>query len=101
MNNEQIPSSYSLDCLKDLLDKIQYKIVMHNDDWTPVLYVMQILDYVFEYPNKKIEDKIMEIQENGRAVIMSCSMKKAYQMIQIVEKQNKIYGYPLHVTVEM
>lgn len=101
MNNGQVQSSYSLDHLKDLLDNAKYNVVMFDDDVTPVEYVVQILAIIFGYPNEKIPDKIMEIQEKGSAVVLSCSMDKAYKTVELVEKQNKNLGFFLQVTIEI
>ena len=50
-----------------------YKVIMHNDDFTPMEFVVEILIAVFRKELQEAERLMMMVHENGRAVVGSYS----------------------------
>ena len=48
-----------------------YKVIMHNDDFTPMEFVVEILIAVFRKELQEAERLMMMVHENGRAVVGS------------------------------
>lgn len=85
--------------LMESLNK-KYNVIMHNDDITPMEYVICILVDVFEKDFVHAMDEMLKIHTQGSLVIGTYDMVEAYEKVEKVEDLNTEYGMDLLVTVE-
>ncbi|EFD00967.1 ATP-dependent Clp protease adaptor ClpS [Hungatella hathewayi] len=78
----------------------QYKVVMYNDDFTPMDVVVEILIDVFRKNYEEAVAIMMTVHKGQRAVVgvysYDIAMTKAARAVKIAREQ----GYPFRVEVE-
>lgn len=77
-----------------------YKVVMHNDDFTTMEFVVSILVGVF---NKKIEEanKIMiDVHKKGKGIAGIYSYDIAVSKLNTAMKISEAEGFPLKLSIE-
>ena len=77
-----------------------YKVIMHNDDFTPMEFVVEILIAVFRKELQEAERLMMMVHENGRSVVGSYSYDIAVTKVREASDWAKEEGYPFRMTVE-
>jgi ATP-dependent Clp protease adaptor protein ClpS len=91
---EELELSLSLD------EPEQYKVVLHNDDYTTMDFVVEVLVKIFHKSIEESEQLMLKIHKSGKAVCgvytYDIAQTKVYQVRQLA-KQN---GYPLLATFE-
>mgnify|MGYP000373217726 CR=1 FL=1 len=45
-----------------------YKVILINDDYTPMDFVIVILEKIFKKTNKQAEDIMVEVHETGKGI---------------------------------
>lgn len=78
----------------------QYKVVMHNDDYTTMEFVIEVLTQIF---NKKIEEanKIMlEVHKAGKGIAGIYSYDIAMTKAGTAMSWAKEEGFPFKLSVE-
>lgn len=78
----------------------QYKVVMHNDDYTTMEFVIEVLTSIF---NKKIEEanKIMlDVHRAGKGIAGIYSYDIAMTKVGTAMMWAKEEGFPFKMTVE-
>ena len=90
--------------LEEIKEKVteppMYKVLIHNDDYTTKVFVVEILTAVF---NKSIEEAtqlMWQIHRNGIAVCGIYPYELAETKINIVTKVARENGFPLKTTME-
>lgn len=78
----------------------QYVVIMHNDDFTPMDFVVDILMNIFQ---KSYEDAVrimMEIHKGTRGVVGAYSYDIAQSKSEKAMSLAREEGYPFRITVE-
>ena len=78
----------------------QYKVVMYNDDFTTMEFVVSILLHIF---NKKIEEanKIMfDVHKKGRGIAGIYPYDIAVSKLNTTMRISESEGFPLKLTIE-
>lgn len=78
----------------------KYKVVLHNDDKTPMDFVIVQLMQVF---NKDIQDAYnitMQVHNNGKGIAGLYSKEIANTKINEVHQAARQFNYPLTLTAE-
>ncbi len=77
-----------------------YRVVMHNDDFTPMDFVIDILVQVFQKPAAEATQVMLDIHNKGAGTAgvytYDIAMSKSYQVHRLAEDQR----HPLRCTVE-
>jgi ATP-dependent Clp protease adaptor protein ClpS len=77
-----------------------WKIVIHNDDFTPVDFVIQILMQLFDKPANEAIAMTMYIHEKGKVTVglftKQVAQTKVIHVLRIAEQN----GHPLLATAE-
>ena len=60
-----------------------YKVIIHNDDFTTMDFVVEVLKTVFYYSNEKAESLMLQVHHANKAINMA-----------------REKGFPLRLTVE-
>jgi len=91
---EEVETSLSLD------EPIQYKVLLHNDDYTTMDFVIEILMGIFHKSLVESEQIMLNIHRVGQAVCgrytYDIAQTKVYQVKQLAKKS----GFPLLATLE-
>ena len=78
----------------------QFSVVLHNDDFTTMEFVVMVLCVVFKKSEAEAEELMMRVHKNGQAVAGVYSydipMTKAQKATRMA-RENK---FPLRLTVE-
>lgn len=89
-----------LDDMEELTDN-PYRVVLHNDDVTPIPFVAFILLEVFELNKDNAVRKIMEAESKGASTIMSgCGFDEANKKVGKADSICEKEGYGLKFTIE-
>ena len=78
----------------------QYRVLFHNDDFTTMEFVTQVLQQVF---NKAVEEAValmMKVHREGHAVVGVYSYDVAMTKAALATVQARREGFPLHITCE-
>ena len=77
-----------------------YKVTLHNDDYTPMDFVTEILKTIFRKSPQDAEAVMMKIHEEGKGVAGTYSHEIAEQKAIETTAQARSQGHPLNCTVE-
>lgn len=79
----------------------QYKVVMYNDDFTPMDFVVEILEMIFKQEPQEAVELMMRVHTEGQAVVgwyfYDIAMTKTQEAIHLARQK----GYPFQVKVEL
>ncbi len=77
-----------------------YKVIMLNDDYTPMDFVVQMLKEVFHHPHAKAVDTMLQIHNQGAGVCGVFTRDVAETKIVIVSNCARQNEYPLQMLME-
>lgn len=78
----------------------KYKVIVLNDNATPMLFVVELLQDVFRMDPKTATEKMLEVHYKGRAICGIYLRDIAEAKTAQVEKTARSRGYPLAATFE-
>ncbi|MFZ0256666.1 MAG: ATP-dependent Clp protease adaptor ClpS [Gammaproteobacteria bacterium] len=78
----------------------EYKVVLLNDDYTPMNWVIELLEEHFAKPSEVAVDLMMEVHLLGRGVAGIYSKDIAETKAAIVNDLSRMRGYPLKTLTE-
>ena len=83
------------------LDEPQmFKVYLHNDDYTSMDFVVEILMGIFHKTHAQAEQIMLQIHEKGKAICGVYSFEIAQTKAQQVKQKAKQNGFPLLATIE-
>lgn len=77
-----------------------YRVIMHNDDFTSMDFVVEILMDIFHKEEAEAQRLMLMVHESGRAVIGAYPYDIAVTKVQTALGLAKEQGYPFRMTVE-
>ena len=77
-----------------------YKVIMHNDDFTTMEFVMMVLKSVFRKNAIEAEQIMLTVHQSGKAVVEYYSYDMANSKSQKAMRMAREQGFPLKLTVE-
>lgn len=78
----------------------KYKVVMHNDDFTPMDFVIYILVDIFNKKEDEAYKIMMTVHKGGKAVVGVYSYDIARTKAEIAMDAAREEGFPFKITVE-
>jgi len=78
----------------------KFKVVMLNDDTTPMDWVIEILIAIFKHSTETARDLTLQIHNDGSAVVGIYSYEIAEQKAVETINASRDRGFPLTVKVE-
>jgi ATP-dependent Clp protease adaptor protein ClpS len=84
----------------DIAYPSRYKVVIFNDDSTPIDYVIQLLIEVFNKDLDGAKDITIRIHEKGKGVAGIYSYEVAEQKVSECELLNRYHGHALQIELE-
>ena len=85
---------------EDIKRPKKYKVVLHNDDFTPMNFVALLLKLVFNMSDEKAWAITLNVHEKGRGIAGVYSKEVAETKCYKVNETAKAYGHPLKSTFE-
>jgi len=77
-----------------------YKVVLHNDDYTTMEFVVQVLESVFHKHPAEAYQVMMHVHVHGRGVCGAYPLEIAETKVATVHDLARERGYPLHASIE-
>lgn len=77
----------------------RYKVIMHNDDFTPMDFVVMVLCTIFHKQLPEAEAIMLGIHKTGKAVVGVYSFDMAASKVQKTTLLARDNNYPLSVTL--
>ncbi len=77
-----------------------FAVVLHNDDFTPMEFVVYVLQEIFHHPSDRAEQIMLSVHKEGMGIAgvyrLELAEQKAYDTV-VLAKENQ---YPLKITIE-
>jgi ATP-dependent Clp protease adaptor protein ClpS len=77
-----------------------YQVVMHNDDYTPMEFVVMVLQEFFQRDIETATQIMLKIHHEGRGVCGVYTKDVASTKVELVLSAAKRSGHPLQCTME-
>ncbi len=77
-----------------------YKVLLHNDDYTTMEFVVQVLQSVFKRSSAEATQIMLHIHKNGLGVAGTYTHEVAETKVAIVEAMARQHEFPLMCTME-
>jgi ATP-dependent Clp protease adaptor protein ClpS len=77
-----------------------FQVVMHNDDYTPMEFVVLVLQEHFLHDLETATHIMLKIHHEGRAICGVYSKDVAATKVELVQAAAKRAGHPLQCTLE-
>ncbi len=77
-----------------------YRVIMHNDDFTSMDFVVDILMTIFHKEEAEAERLMLTVHESGKAAVGSYPYDIAVTKVQAAAARAKEEGFPFRMTVE-
>ena len=102
MNNVDILEDIKIDekIEKEISEPSKYKIVMINDDTTPMEWVIDVLKVIYNHSNETSEKIMLQIHNEGSAIIGIYTYEIAEQKTVETVNASRERGFPLSVKME-
>ncbi len=84
----------------EIEEPTKYKVLLHNDDYTTIDFVVDILIGVFHKNTTEAEVIMMEVHKKGKAVCGIYTYEIAETKVYQVKELAKSSGFPLLATME-
>lgn len=77
-----------------------FKVILHNDDYTPMDFVVEILIEVFRKDELSATRIMLNVHNQGRGICGVFTYEIAETKVEIVHKLAEQNEYPLHASME-
>ena len=77
-----------------------YKVVLHNDDYTTMEFVVQILEEIFHRTPAEAFRIMMQVHTEGRGIAGVYPHELAETKIDMVHDLARDHGFPLRASME-
>lgn len=78
----------------------RYDVIVHNDDFTTMEFVVKMLRQVFFLPEDDAFDIMLKVHNTGKATVGSYILDIARSKAQAATRMARAEGFPLKVTIE-
>ncbi len=84
----------------DLREPQRYKVIIYNDDFTTMEFVVTVLVQVFLKSEEEAEALMLQVHHSDKAVVGIYSYDIAVSKTRKATSMAREQGYPLRLTVE-
>lgn len=77
-----------------------YKVVLMNDDYTPMDFVVTVLEAIFRKPHEEALDLMMTVHNKGAALVGVYTREVAETKVDQTVEYARMNEYPLQCTME-
>lgn len=85
---------------KDIAHPPMYKVLLHNDDYTTMEFVVDVLIKIFGKSLEKATEIMLNVHRKGRGLCGIYTREIAETKVDTVHKLAREHGYPLKSTME-
>ncbi|MBQ1464212.1 MAG: ATP-dependent Clp protease adaptor ClpS [Ruminococcus sp.] len=78
----------------------QYNVIMLNDDFTTMEFVVEILIDIFRKDSVTANELMMKVHKTGRAVVGKYPYDIAVTKVNRAQKRAKAAGFPFRMLIE-
>jgi ATP-dependent Clp protease adaptor protein ClpS len=78
----------------------KYAVLLHNDDYTTMEFVIEILTKDFAKPSDEAVGIMLKVHQEGKAVAGIFSFEVAESKMAKVTEKARVEGFPLKLTLE-
>lgn len=78
----------------------KYKVILNNDDYTPMDFVIEVLTTFFNMDSDRATDVMLQVHQNGRAICGVYSADVAYTKVEQVNRYARDNEHPLLCSCE-
>ena len=78
----------------------KYNVIMHNDDFTTMEFVVEVLVDIFHKSDAEAESLMLTVHKGGKAVIGCYPFDIAVSKVNAARIRAKEAGFPFKITVE-
>ena len=78
----------------------RYKVLLHNDDYTTMEFVVEVLETVFAKSPAEAYRIMMHVHLNGLGVCGAYPYEIAETKVAVVHERARARGYPLRASME-
>jgi ATP-dependent Clp protease adaptor protein ClpS len=94
-------STINLEVEYEFSESFLYQVIVHNDDFTPMEFVVGILEKFFYMDRRKAAQIMQEAHINGKAVCGMFSKDLAETKISQVVDYSRLHEHPLLCSMEI
>jgi len=99
MNMHSIPEIEIIENIDTEFEPL-YRVIIHNDDVTPMDFVVEVLKQIFFLGNDRAAEIMLVAHIKGSAYVQSLPRMEAEKRIQHAHQAAGMEGYPLHFSSE-
>lgn len=77
-----------------------YRVILHNDDYTTMEFVVEVIMKVFKKPVMEATQIMMKVHKSGKGTVGVYTYDIASTKVQQVHKLARQRDYPLKCTME-
>ena len=77
-----------------------FKVVLLNDDFTPMEFVVYVLQEIFHHPFERAEQIMLSVHKDGMGIAGVYRLEIAEQKAYETAEDAKEYQYPLKITIK-
>lgn len=77
-----------------------YRVILHNDDYTTMEFVIDVLQSIFHKSTREAEEIMWTVHEKGQAVCGIYTYEIAETKVEQVKLKARQNGFPLLATLE-
>ena len=104
LTNGNSPGSGTGAAVQEALPKVaeppKYAVLLHNDDYTTMEFVIEVLTTDFSKPSEEAMALMLKVHQEGKAVAGIFSFDIAETKVAIVTDKARKGGFPLKLTLE-
>jgi len=89
-----------LDVALELQEPQLFKVLLHNDDYTSMDFVVEVLIDIFHKTHQQAEQIMFQIHEKGKAICGVYTYEIAQMKVEQVRQLAKQNEFPLLATME-
>ncbi|CAM4237961.1 ATP-dependent Clp protease adapter ClpS [Pseudoalteromonas ostreae] len=78
----------------------RYKVILNNDDYTPMDFVIEVLTTFFNMDSDRATDVMLQVHQNGRAICGVYTADVAYTKVEQVNRYARDNEHPLLCSCE-
>lgn len=98
--SHQSQTQYMPDFEAELDEPGMYHVILHNDDYTTMEFVVYVLERVFHKNEADASRIMLEVHREGRGICGIYTFEVAETKVAAVEKMATQEGFPLKCTLE-